>query len=95
MKKVGGAQTRDPGRGRAVYNAYDDLWNANRTHPPPGRALIVEDEPRIRELVALHLGFEGLACVESGDGDEALRLARAEALRPRRARPDAARAWTG
>jgi DNA-binding response OmpR family regulator len=43
-----------------------------------GRALIVEDEPRIRELVALHLGFEGLTCVETGDGNEALRLARAE-----------------
>jgi DNA-binding response OmpR family regulator len=43
-----------------------------------GRALIVEDEPRIRELVALHLGFEGLACVQTGDGDEALRLARSE-----------------
>ena len=48
--------------------------------PVAGRALIVEDEPRIRELVALHLGFEGLACVESGDGDEALRLARTEAF---------------
>jgi DNA-binding response OmpR family regulator len=43
-----------------------------------GRALIVEDEPRIRELVALHLGLEGLACVQTGDGDEALRLARSE-----------------
>jgi DNA-binding response OmpR family regulator len=49
------------------------------THVPErGRALIVEDEPRIRELVALHLGLEGLACVQTGDGDEALRLARAE-----------------
>ena len=45
-----------------------------------GRALIVEDEPRIRELVALHLGFEGLTCVETGDGNEALRLARAESF---------------
>jgi len=49
-----------------------------RTVPVTGRALIVEDEPRIRELVALHLSLEGLACVEAGDGDEALRLARAE-----------------
>jgi len=43
-----------------------------------GRALIVEDEPRIRELVALHLSLEGLTSVEAGDGDEALRLARAD-----------------
>jgi DNA-binding response OmpR family regulator len=45
---------------------------------PSGRALIVEDEPRIRELVALHLRLEGLTCVEVGDGDEALRIARAD-----------------
>jgi DNA-binding response OmpR family regulator len=43
-----------------------------------GRALVVEDEPRIRELVALHLSLEGLGCVQVGDGEEALRLARAE-----------------
>jgi DNA-binding response OmpR family regulator len=49
-----------------------------RTTPSAGRALVVEDEPRIRELVALHLSLEGLTCVEAGDGDEALRLARAE-----------------
>ena len=49
-----------------------------RATPAAGRALIVEDEPRIRELVALHLSLEGLACVEAGTGDEALRLARAE-----------------
>ncbi|MCX6549772.1 MAG: response regulator, partial [Acidobacteria bacterium] len=43
-----------------------------------GRALVVEDEPRIRELVAFHLRLEGLECTETGDGEEALRLARAE-----------------
>jgi DNA-binding response OmpR family regulator len=43
--------------------------------PNRGRALVVEDEPNIRELVALHLGLEGLTVVPAADGDEALRLA--------------------
>ena len=42
------------------------------------RALVVEDEPAIRELIALHLKLEGYGVVPSGDGTEALRLARAE-----------------
>jgi DNA-binding response OmpR family regulator len=37
------------------------------------RALVVEDEPHIRELVSLHLGLEGLAVTEVGSGDEAIR----------------------
>ncbi len=37
-------------------------------------ALIVEDEPHIRELVSLHLGLEGFACTEVSDGHEALRV---------------------
>ena len=50
--------------------------------PPlrPGRALVVEDEPHIRELVALHLELEGLAVVQAGDGDEALRHLAANAF---------------
>ena len=44
------------------------------------RVLIVEDEPHLRELVALHLGLEGLSPTTVGDGNEALRLARAEAF---------------
>jgi len=47
-----------------------------RTPSTPGRALIVEDEPNIRELVALHLSLEGLTCIQTGDGNEALRLAK-------------------
>jgi len=47
-----------------------------RTPSTPGRALIVEDEPNIRELVALHLSLEGLTCVQTGDGNDALRLAK-------------------
>jgi len=41
--------------------------------------LIVEDEPNIRELVALHLGLEGYACEVVADGAAA--LARIEADR--------------
>jgi len=42
------------------------------------RVLVVEDDPGIRELVMLHLGLEGLLPVGTGDGDEALRVARSE-----------------
>ena len=42
------------------------------------RVLVVEDEPHIRDLIALHLTLEGLKPVAVGDGDEGLRLARAE-----------------
>lgn len=37
-----------------------------------GRALVVEDEPHIRELVELHLGLEGLTVTSAADGEEAL-----------------------
>ena len=38
-----------------------------------GRALVVEDEPHIRELVVLHLQLEGLEVVAAADGEAALR----------------------
>ena len=38
--------------------------------------LVVEDERNIRELVCLHLELEHLACLEAGDGQTALELAR-------------------
>jgi DNA-binding response OmpR family regulator len=44
----------------------------------PGRALVIEDEPHIRELVALHLGVEGLDVTTARDGDEGLRRLRTE-----------------
>ena len=44
----------------------------------PLRVLVVEDDEAIRELIALHLKLEGLAVLPSGDGSEALRLAKAE-----------------
>ncbi len=42
------------------------------------KALVVEDEPHIRELVALHLQLEGLQVVESASGDDAIRILEAE-----------------
>jgi DNA-binding response OmpR family regulator len=45
---------------------------------PPRTVLVVEDEPNIRELVALHLQLDGWTVTQTGDGQEALRLARAE-----------------
>src|SRR5687767_11246314 len=42
------------------------------------RVLVVEDDQHIRDLVALHLGLEGLDVISAGDGTEGLRLARTE-----------------
>jgi two-component system OmpR family response regulator/two-component system alkaline phosphatase synthesis response regulator PhoP len=50
------------------------------TTPTAGRVLVVEDDPHIRELVMLHLRLEGLTATASGDGNEALALARTEAF---------------
>jgi DNA-binding response OmpR family regulator len=59
----------------------DEASRASRpmTSAQPDRpsVLVVEDEARIRELVALHLQLEGLAPVEATDGDSGLSLARA------------------
>src|SRR5262245_66458780 len=52
---------------------------SERPAAPRPRVLIVEDEPPIRELVALHLGLEGYQCEGVGDGRTA--LARIEAER--------------
>jgi DNA-binding response OmpR family regulator len=49
-----------------------------RSAPRRLRALVVEDEPNIRELVALHLGHEGFAVLGVGTGDEAIRLVAVE-----------------
>ena len=38
------------------------------------RVLVVEDEPHIRELVALHLKLEGLSVVQVKDGEQAIAL---------------------
>jgi DNA-binding response OmpR family regulator len=42
----------------------------------PLRALVVEDERHIRDLVALHLELDGWKATTVGDGETALRLAR-------------------
>ena len=44
------------------------------------KVLVVEDEPHIRELVALHLGLEGLEVTQAAAGDEALRIAETQEL---------------
>ena len=36
------------------------------------RVLIVDDEPRIRDLIREHLQYAGFTCVEAGDGTQAL-----------------------
>src|ERR1700733_15224760 len=44
----------------------------------PTRALVVEAEPNIRELVCLHLGLEGYTCDGVGEGRSALIRLKAE-----------------
>jgi DNA-binding response OmpR family regulator len=44
------------------------------------RALVVEDEPHIRELVVFHLELEGLIVVAAADGEEALQRVGDEAF---------------
>jgi len=39
---------------------------------------VVEDEANIRDLVCLHLGFEGIECVPIGDGRDAIAVAARE-----------------
>jgi DNA-binding response OmpR family regulator len=46
---------------------------------PGARVLVVEDDPNIRDLVALHLGLEGWTTDAKSDGNDGLRAARAEA----------------
>ena len=68
---------RLPGSAPEVYT--DDMDSDERGADASGaRVLVVEDEPHIRDLIALHLSLEGLKPVAVGDGDEGLRLARAE-----------------
>jgi DNA-binding response OmpR family regulator len=47
---------------------------------PPRRVLVVEDEQNIRDLVCLHLGFEGYDCVPVGDGTAAMAIAAEKAF---------------
>jgi len=58
---------------------YTDQPVEGATTPKPA-VLVVEDEQNIRELVCLHLGLENYECVEAGDGEQALKLARSRAF---------------
>ena len=63
--------TAAPGGGGLHWHHMDSETRARRV-------LVVEDDTAIRELIALHLKLEGFAVLPSGDGTEALRLARGE-----------------
>jgi len=56
------------------------MTNADAKGPQGKKVLVVEDEPHIRELVALHLGLEGLEVTQAGAGDEGLRIAETQEL---------------
>jgi DNA-binding response OmpR family regulator len=58
-----------------VEEAYTDQPVESAATPRP-TVLVVEDEQNIRELVCLHLGLENYECVQAGDGEHALKLAR-------------------
>ena len=45
-----------------------------RRKPQMAKILIVDDEPRIRELIREHLQYAGYVCEEAGDGSAALSL---------------------
>src|SRR5262249_57947370 len=48
------------------------------SHDASRRVLVVEDEPHIRDLVALHLRLDGWNVDTVGHGDDALRCIQAE-----------------
>jgi DNA-binding response OmpR family regulator len=54
-----------------------DMAEDQSSRPGP-RVLVVEDEPNIRDLVALHLGLDGMQATTIGDGYEALQVAKQE-----------------
>ncbi len=64
--------------GLAVSYTERERREASSVKAGSGRALVVEDEKNIRELVTFHLGLEGLEVVGAANGDEAIRIAEAE-----------------
>ena len=82
MKKVWQGAFAAPGGLRAQYNPLESMTPQGPDAPADGgqRVLIVEDDPRIRELVELHMRLEGLIPISVGDGNEALALARSDAF---------------
>ena len=72
-----GSYTEAAGRLRSDAAAADQAAQMEAATTPRPSVLVVEDEPNIRELVCLHLGLENYDCVQCGDGETALKLARA------------------
>src|SRR5574338_1083679 len=62
----------------AGYTATSDPDPMDPAASARPSVLVVEDEPNIRELVCLHLGLENYDCVQAGDGETALNLARSQ-----------------
>ena len=62
----------------AGYTATSDPDPMDPAASARPSVLVVEDEPNIRELVCLHLGLENYDCVQAGDGETALKLARGQ-----------------
>jgi DNA-binding response OmpR family regulator len=48
--------------------------------PPSRNALVVEDDPAIRELLRLHLDLAGFTIAEAADGRRRLELARSSSF---------------
>src|SRR5580692_311991 len=64
---------------RLDWAAMNAPWTkGEKTVTDALRALVVEDEPNIRELVCLHLGLEGYICDGVGEGRSALIRLKAE-----------------
>jgi DNA-binding response OmpR family regulator len=61
-----------------TFDAPETTPESSAGRNSAARVLVVEDDQHIRELVALHLGLEGLVPIQSGDGSEGLTLARNE-----------------
>ena len=70
---MSGESTADPSTSLAASYYGEPVEAAPAPRPV---VLVVEDEQNIRELVCLHLGLENYECVQSGDGEGALKLAR-------------------
>lgn len=60
------------------FTLLTDGGREGETVPARARALVVEDEANISELICLHLNLEQVRCVHVADGTEALRLTREE-----------------
>src|SRR5690606_26033329 len=86
VKQAGGHVSvySEPGRG-TTFKVYLPV-HAGRAHQPladetsraNGRVLLVEDDDAVRALAKRTLEGKGYSVIEAADGDEALRIARAD-----------------